>query len=122
MRDTVPDCDEYKFSIQTNIRIYLYPKNDVNKYQNIFVSKNDTNEYPNMFVSTKWYKRISEYICIKTMILIWYEQIFVLENIRMCEYICIKFLILVLDLVSDVEFLMCDTTESYNIVDSTKGK
>ena len=25
-------CDEYKFSIRTNIRIYLYPKNDTNEY------------------------------------------------------------------------------------------
>ena len=38
--------------IRTNIRIYLYPKND-------------TNEYPNIFVSKRWYERISEYICIK---------------------------------------------------------
>ena len=32
-------CGEYKFSIRTNIRIYLYPKNDTNEYPNIFVSK-----------------------------------------------------------------------------------
>ena len=32
-------CDEYKILIQTNIRIYLYPKNDTNEYLNIFVSK-----------------------------------------------------------------------------------
>ena len=32
-------CGEYKFSIRTNIRIYLYLKNDTNEYPNIFVSK-----------------------------------------------------------------------------------
>ena len=50
-----PGCGEYKFSIRTNIRIYLYPKND-------------TNEYPNIFVSKRLYKRISEYIRIKKAI------------------------------------------------------
>ena len=50
---SVSGCGEYKFSIQTNIRIYLYPKNDTNEYPNIFVSKNDTNEYPNIFVLKK---------------------------------------------------------------------
>ena len=84
----------------------------MNEYPNIFVSKNDTNEYPNIFVSKKQYERISEYIRIRKMIRIWYERIFVSENIRMYEYIRIKFLILVLDLMLDVGFLMCDTTES----------
>ena len=51
----ISGCGEYKFSIRTNIRIYLYPKND-------------TNEYPNIFVSKKWYERISEYIRIKKTI------------------------------------------------------
>ena len=51
----LPGCGEYKFSIRTNIRIYLYPKNDTNEYQNIFVSK-------------KWYELISEYIRIKKTI------------------------------------------------------
>ena len=74
--------------------------------------KNDTNEYPNIFVSKKQYERISEYIRIRKMIRIWYERIFVSENIRMYEYIRIKFFILVLDLMLDVGFLMCDTTES----------
>ena len=32
-----PGCGEYKFSIRTNIRIYLHPKNDTNEYPNIFV-------------------------------------------------------------------------------------
>ena len=32
-------CEEYRFSIRTNIQIYLYPKNNMNKYPNIFVSK-----------------------------------------------------------------------------------
>ena len=59
----------YQKTIRTNIRIY--------SYQN-----NDTNEYPNMFVSKKWYEWISEYIFIKKMIRIWYERIFVSENIR----------------------------------------
>ena len=86
-------------TIRTNIRIYSY-------------QKNDTNEYPNIFVSKKQYERISEYIRIRKMIRIWYERIFVSENIRMYEYIRIKFLILVLDLMLDVGFLMCDTTES----------
>ena len=85
--------------IRMNIRIYSY-------------QKNDTNEYPNIFVSKKQYERISEYIRIRKMIRIWYERIFVSENIRMYEYIRIKFLILVLDLMLDVGFLMCDTTES----------
>ena len=103
-------CDEYKFSIQTNIWIYLYPKNNTNEYPNIFVSRTNiriylyhkriseyiriTNEYPNIFVSKKWYKRISEYICIKKMILIWYKWIFVSENIWIYEYICINFFML----------------------------
>ena len=56
-------------TIRTNIRIYSY-------------QKNDTNEYPNIFVSKKQYERISEYIRIKKMIRIWYERIFVSENIR----------------------------------------
>ena len=68
--------------IRMNIRIYSY-------------KKSNTNEYPNIFVSEKWY-----------------EWIFVSENIRIFEYIRIKFLILVLDLMLDVGFLMCDTTES----------
>ena len=41
-------------TIQTNIRIYLY-------------QKNDTNEYTNIFVSKKAYERIYEYIRIKKM-------------------------------------------------------
>ena len=32
-------CEEYRFSIRTNIHLYLYPKNNTNKYLNIFVSK-----------------------------------------------------------------------------------
>ena len=74
---------EYIFfqkTIRMNIRIYSY-------------QKNDTNEYPNIFVSKKWYERISEYIRIKQMIRIWYERIFVSENIRIYEYIHSKFLI-----------------------------
>jgi hypothetical protein len=43
-----------------NIRIYLYQENDMNEYSNIFVSK---------------------------IIQIWYEWIFVLENIQMYEYV-----------------------------------
>ena len=39
-------------TIQTNIQIYSYQKNNTNEYLNIFVSK-------------KWYERISEYIRIK---------------------------------------------------------
>ena len=48
--------------IQTNIQIYLYQKNDMNEYPNIFLWKNNMNEYPNIFVSniwifvTPWYK------------------------------------------------------------------
>ena len=33
-----PGCGEYKVLIRTNIRIYLYQKNDTNEYPNIFVS------------------------------------------------------------------------------------
>ena len=50
--------------IRTNIRIYLY-------------QKNDTNEYANIFVSKKQYERISEYICIKK---------FTQTNIRVNSY------------------------------------
>ena len=32
-------CEEYRFLIRMNIQIYLYPKNNMNKYPNIFVSK-----------------------------------------------------------------------------------
>ena len=77
------DTNEYpnifvsKKTIRTNIRIYSY-------------QKNNTNEYPNIFVSKKWYERISEYIRIKKMIRIWYERIFLTENIRIYEYIYIK--------------------------------
>ena len=48
-----------------DIRIDFYK----NKHPNIFVSRNDTSEYPNIFV---W----------KETIRIWYEWIFVTENIR----------------------------------------
>ena len=80
-------------TIRTNIRIYSY-------------QKDDTNEYPNIFVSKKQYEWISEYIRIRKMIRIWYERIFISENIWMYEYIRIKFFILVLDLMLDVGFLI----------------
>ena len=54
--------------IRMNIRIYSYQQNDMNEYLNIFVSKKQC----------EW---ISEYIRIKKMVWIWYEQIFVPENI-----------------------------------------
>ena len=79
-----------KKTIRTNIRIYSYQKNDTNEYPNIFVSKKWYDEYLNIFVSKKQYERISEYICIKNMIQIWYERIFVSENIWIYEYICIQ--------------------------------
>ena len=88
-----------KIWTRMNIRIY--------SSQKIY-----TNEYPNIFVLKKQYEWISEYISIRKMIRIWYERIFISKNIRMYEYIRIKFLILVLDLMLEVEFLMCDTTES----------
>ena len=73
----------YKKMIWTNIRIYLY-------------QKSNTNEYMNKFVSEKWYKYdTNEYS---------YRKIF--------EYIRIKFLIIVLDLMLEVGFLICDTRES----------
>ena len=70
-------------------RIWIF---DTNEYSKIFISKNDTNEYPNIFVSKKQYKWISEYICIKKMIRIWYEYLYkylyrkIFEFIRISEY------------------------------------
>ena len=51
------------------------------------------NEYRNIFVSRKWYERIFKYICIKKIIQILYEWIFVWENIQIYEYIHNKILI-----------------------------
>ena len=75
-----------KKAIRTNIRIYSYKKMIRTNIRIYLYQKNDTNEYPNIFVSKKQYERISEYIRIKKMIRIWYERIFVSENIRISEY------------------------------------
>ena len=61
-----------------NIRIYL----NIRIFNTLWYEKYDTNEYPNIFGSKKWYERIYEYIRIKKRIRIWYERIFVAENIR----------------------------------------
>ena len=61
-----------------NIRIY----SNIRIFNTLWYEKYDTNEYPNIFGSKKWYERIYEYIRIKKRIRIWYERIFVAENIR----------------------------------------
>ena len=103
-------CGEYKFSIRMNIRIYLYPKNN-------------TNEYPNIFVSKIWYERISEYIRIKKAIRM-NIQIYLYQkndtniirtNIHIGKYLNARIhsyqIFVVLDLMLEVGFSMCDTTE-----------
>ena len=64
--------------VAENIRIY----SNIRIFNTLWYEKYDTNEYPNIFGSKKWYERIYEYIRIKKRIRIWYERIFVAENIR----------------------------------------
>ena len=63
--------------VAENIRIYL----NIRIFNTLWYEKYDTNEYPNIFGSKKWYERIYEYIRIKKRIRIWYERIFVADNI-----------------------------------------
>ena len=64
--------------VAENIRIY----SNIRIFNTLWYEKYDTNEYPNIFGSKKWYERIYEYIRIKKRIRIWYERIFVAENIQ----------------------------------------
>ena len=68
--------------VAENIRIY----SNIRIFNTLLYEKYNTNEYPNIFGSKKWYERIYEYIRIKKRIRIWYERIFVAENIRISEY------------------------------------
>ena len=82
--------------VAENIRIY----SNIRIFNTLWYEKYDTNEYPNIFGSKKWYERIYEYIRIKKRIRIWYERIFVAENIRIYSNIRI-FVTLWYDTVQD---------------------